>query len=226
MRKYTKEILISILQKYYKENGLIPNCRIIRELKISDRTFKQFFGSWNNALLEAGFTIKWVPPITVICLHCGKEFKKNVGDIKKYPNNFCSQSHAASYNNTHKTKGNRRSKLEIWLEKELTDLYPQLNIVYCDKETINSELDIYIPSLHLAFELNGIFHYEPIYGLKKLNQIQNNDNRKFAACLEKNISLCIIDSSKQERFTEKSSKQFLDIISNIINQILSPQDEI
>ncbi len=226
MKKYTKEKLISILQNYYKEKNIIPNSRTIRELKISSKTFQDFFGSWNKALLEAGFLINYFPPINVNCLNCKKEFKKRISQINKTPNNFCSRSCAATYNNTHKISGNKRSKLEIWLEKELTNLYPQLLILYCDKETINSELDIYIPLLHLAFELNGIFHYEPIYGQTKLQQIQNNDDRKFQACLEKNISLCIIDSSKQKRFTEKSSQQFLDIISNIIDQTLSPQDGI
>jgi len=43
-------------------------------------------------------------------------------------------------------------------------LYPDLVIHFNKKDAINSELDIYIPSLKLAFELNGIFHYEPIFG--------------------------------------------------------------
>lgn len=50
-----------------------------------------------------------------------------------------------------------------------------------------------------------------------LDRIQNNDSRKFQACLERNIELCIIDSSKQMRFTEKSSQQYLNIITDVIN---------
>jgi hypothetical protein len=84
-----------------------------------------------------------------------------------------------------------------------------------------SELDIYIPSLKLAFELNGIFHYEPIFGNEKLNKIQKNDNNKFLKCQEKNISLCIIDTSSQKYFKEQTSKKILDIIINIINQHLA-----
>ena len=88
------------------------------------------------------------------------------------------------------------------------------------KDTIKSELDIFIPALKFAFELNGIFHYEPIYGQDKLKSIINNDDRKFQACLEHNIELCIIDSSKQKRFTEQLSKQYLNIICDIINKKL------
>jgi len=70
--------------------------------------------------------------------------------------------------------------------------------------------------LKLAFELNGIFHYEPIYGPKKLSSIQNNDHRKFQACAEAGISLCIIDTSGQTYFKESTSQKYLDIIISIV----------
>ena len=89
--------------------------------------------------------------------------------------------------------------------------------MFNDKQTINSELDIYIPSLKLAFELNGIYHYEPIHGQHKFNQIQNNDNRKFQACLENNIELCIIDSSGLKYNKPEKFKKYFDIIKAIIN---------
>lgn len=156
--------------------------------------------------------------IQVTCINCKKEFEKQISKIKKSPNHFCSKSCSATFHNTHKTKGTRRSKLEVYLEKQLTLLYPGLHIDYNKTEAINSELDIYIPSLKLAFELNGIFHYEPIYGQKKLNQTQNNDQRKFQACIEKNISLCIIDVSGLSYFKPDKANKFLSIITEIINQ--------
>jgi len=157
----------------------------------------------------------------VICKQCNSIFSKTNKQIIKYPNHFCSRSCAAIYNNTHKTKGNRKSKLEIWLETQLSTLYPNLEFIFNGKEIINSELDIYLPSLQLAFELNGIFHYEPIYGPEKLASIKNNDNRKFQACLEKNIELVIIDSSGQKYFKPSSSKKYLQIIKEIIDSKLS-----
>src|ERR1700733_11282320 len=81
----------------------------------------------------------------VICLQCAKEFLKLPNQIKKFPNHFCSHSCAATYNNTHKTTGTRRSKLEVWLEEQLKTSYPNLDIHFSRKDTINSELDIYIP---------------------------------------------------------------------------------
>ncbi len=147
------------------------------------------------------------------CKNCSKDFSVR----EKCKKMFCSQSCSATYNNTHKTHGNRRSKLEMWLEQQLTKLYPEIKIHYNKKDAINSELDIYIPSLKIAFELNGIYHYEPIHGIQLLEKIQNNDNRKFQACLERDIELCIIDSSNMYHFNEKKAKQYLKIIQDIVS---------
>lgn len=154
----------------------------------------------------------------VNCINCTTNFEKTTTEINRNPNNFCSRSCAATYNNKNKTHGTRRSKLEIYLEEQLTLLFPDLHIDYNQKSAIQSELDIYIPSLRLAFELNGIFHYEPIYGADKLNQIQNNDISKSKACFDNAIDLCTIDSSGLKYFKPINAQKYLDIIVNIINQ--------
>jgi len=158
--------------------------------------------------------------ITCVCDNCGKTINKTPSQIKKSKSgkHFCSRSCAATYNNVHKKHGTRKSKLEVWLESRLTETYPNLEIHFNRKDAINSELDIYIPSLKLAFELNGIYHYEPIYGDDKLEQIQNNDNRKFQACLEQGIELCIIDTSQQKYFKERTSQKYFEIIRSLINE--------
>ncbi len=157
------------------------------------------------------------------CDNCNIEFYKLPNQIKKSKNHFCGRSCASVYRNKNKSHGNRRSKLEAWLEKQLIILYPNLEIHFNQKTAINSELDIYIPSLNLAFELNGIFHYEPIYGTDKLQQIQDNDISKSKACHEAKIDLCTIDTSGQKYFKESTSKKYLDIINNIIKERLLTQ---
>jgi hypothetical protein len=152
----------------------------------------------------------------VICKNCSKNFIKKECQIKKSNNNFCSRSCSVTYKNLNKNYGNKRSKLEDFLEKELIISFPSLQFLFNDKTTINSELDIYIPSLKLAFELNGIFHYEPIFGPEKLNQIQNNDKRKFQACLEHEIELVLIDVSSMKHFKPKNAIKFYNIIIDII----------
>jgi hypothetical protein len=155
--------------------------------------------------------------IEVSCKQCGKSFLKRTKQLKKSPNSFCSCSCAATFNNSHKKYGYRRSKLEKFLEEKLVVLYPSLEFHFNRKDAINSELDIFIPSLSLAFELNGIFHYEPIYGNDQLQSIQNNDKRKFQACLERKIELCIIDTSSLSYFKPANAQKYLDIVCNIVN---------
>ena len=155
--------------------------------------------------------------VECICPQCNVLFVRELNQRKKVKLSFCTQSCSAKYNNAHKTHGTRRSKLEKYIELQLIMLFPNLEIHFNRKDTLNSELDIYIPSLKLAFELNGIFHYEPIFGSDKLSQIQNNDNRKFQACLEKQIELCIIDTSHMKYFKEKIANKYLNIVCSIIN---------
>jgi hypothetical protein len=161
---------------------------------------------------------KQIKNILIKCTNCGKEKNKRKNQYLKTKNHFCSRSCAATYNNTHKQTGTKISKLEIWLQEQLSIQYPNLEIHYNRKDAINSELDIYIPSLKLAFELNGIFHYEPIYGAEKLQQIQNNDDRKFQACLEKGIELVIVDVSWINYWKLEKGLKILNIINKILTQ--------
>jgi len=155
------------------------------------------------------------------CEQCRKLSSKLKSAYKRTKHHFCSKSCSATYHNQRKQTGTRRSKFEVWVEKQLVSLYPNLEFHFNKKDTIQSELDIYIPSLKLAFEINGVFHYEPIFGQDKLDKIQKNEKGKFAACIEKNISLCIIDVSTLSYFKPKKAQKFLDIITNIIDQAIS-----
>lgn len=156
---------------------------------------------------------------TVTCLNCNKEFLKKEAELKRSLNSFCSNSCSALHQ--HKTSsrhGHRRSKLEIWTENHLKTLYPDLNIVFNNRTAIGLELDVYIPSLKLAIEINGIIHYKPIHGVSILEKVQNRDLSKIARCKEKDINLYIIDTQDHFYPTLKNSQKYLNIITNLIEE--------
>jgi hypothetical protein len=172
-----------------------------------------------NVALNKGKIVK--------CKVCDLSFYRKNSLIKrsKTGNQFCSNSCAAKYNNEHfvrKSCGCRRSKLEKYLEEKLKKTFPTLEIRFNQRKDINSELDIYIPSLRLAFELNGIFHYKPIFGKDKLVSTVKNDKKKVKSCLENSIKLVVIDISDQKHFNDRTSEKYLEIIlRNVENSNLN-----
>lgn len=150
----------------------------------------------------------------VTCNDCGKEFSKKIRDAKLANGiNFCGKI-CANKNLKH-NKG--VSKVEIYIQSKLLEIYPYLDFDFNMRNTIGSQLDIFIFSLKLAFELNGPLHYEPIYGQEKLDYIQNNDNRKFQACLENGIEFVTINISQIKYVKPDRIDPYLQMIVEIIN---------
>lgn len=159
--------------------------------------------------------------IALQCSNCQKDIYRTKSQYLRFENHFCSSSCSASFNNRNKTFGITRSKLEIYLEEQLRNLYPNLSIICNSKKEIGSELDFYFPDLMLAIELNGIVHYEPIYGASKLDKIKNNDHMKFLNCHNKGIELAVIDTSSCGHLTANSKDKYLKIVINLIEPILN-----
>lgn len=221
---YTKDILIDLMKRYVSIHKYLPNSNDLIDKLPSRGIYIKHFGSWNNAITSAGLTPKniIVGYVDHTCNQCTKIFKRYDSHTKhkrrKSNRYFCSSSCAATYNNTHKTTGYRRSKLELYIEQQLIKDYPQLCVVCNDKITIGSELDIYVPSLRLAFELNGIFHYEPIYSDAQFTRTQNNDKQKIVNCYNLGIELCIIDTSGLKYFKPANADKYYQIVKCIINK--------
>jgi hypothetical protein len=79
-----------------------------------------------------------------------------------------------------------------------------------------------MPQLKIGIELNGIIHYEPIYGEDTLIRIQKNDKRKMITCFELGIELIVINMgrkglSKSQR--EEIYKEIYSIIDKNKNRI-------
>lgn len=214
---------LEILNKY-KAKDLVPlNCFNCKQLYHKDRTYVKreslyYKSNLNFCSLKCHGLFR-VTSITIPCKSCGEMTKKAPSDRKRTKNVFCNNSCAASYNNKHKKYGTRRSKLEKYLENQLKQLYPNLQIITNNKEAINSELDFYFPQLKFAIELNGPTHYEPIYGNEKFEKIIQNDKQKIIKCYEQGIELLVIDVSKVSYLTEERKKYYLNLFKTYIENI-------
>lgn len=165
--------------------------------------------------------------VSLPCGTCGKQCVKTQKELKhsKSGKLFCNRSCSITFHNKNKKTGTRISKLEKYISENIVNFY-SFEFHFNRKDTIGSELDIYIPSLRLAIELNGIFHYKPIYGVKKFEQIQLNDKNKIDSCKEKQISLHIIDISSINKFTIKEGRKYLFIIKEIIDSFSKDKESI
>lgn len=135
---------------------------------------------------------------------------------------FCGKSCSATFNNKNKKIGVRRSKLEKYIENILSKKFNETQILFNSKKIIGSELDIYFPKLKIAFEINGPFHYRPIYGEEKFQRIVKMDQQKKLLCEQNGIDLFIIDAQYQLQFTEESSKIYIEeIISRVDERLKS-----
>ena len=222
----TKEFIIEYLRTHAQKTGQNPNSNdFVRKGHVHPfcaATVRNRFGSWADAVREAGFEPRFHQPLLTVCINCSTTFNKMFCEIKRTPNgrHFCSNSCAATYNNAHKTIGTRRSQLEQWLEARLGHLY-DFEIIYNKPHpAVGFELDIRVSSLDLAFEINGIHHYEPIYGDAKLNRIQTIDQLKVTRCNVAGLTLVVIDTRAQKHFSEATSWIYLTQICNEIDKLM------
>lgn len=163
--------------------------------------------------------------ITLICEWCQKSFSRHLSlykksNVKLNKKCFCSQSCVASWQSKNTKGKSLRSKLEIWIEAELKKRFSSLNIIFNERKAVNGELDIYIPSLNLAIEINGIYHYEPIYGDFNLSIRQSKDRIKKEDCLMKHIDLFVVDARQFSKLNGKIEKEVLHQISKKISENL------
>lgn len=150
------------------------------------------------------------------CQKCNVEYRAETPKSK-----FCSRSCRSLslklHTYAHNKSGLSRSKIEKYVEDKLLIDFSDLNIIFNDKDTIGSELDIYIPDLRMAFELNGVFHYIPIYGQNTLEKIQNRDKNKNIICEKFGIELITINLGNCN-FNKTYAKYIYEQIFKLIEQ--------
>lgn len=151
------------------------------------------------------------------CKWCSKIILKTPAEKRKAKANlFCSKSCAAKYNNRHKKTGTRRSKLEIYLEQQLREGFPDLQLLCNTRKLLGIELDFYFPQLKFAVEINGFLHFKAIYGAEKLKRIQEIDREKAEKCEQKEIDLYINDVSNDFHLTKELKEKHWQTIKELV----------
>lgn len=145
------------------------------------------------------------------CEECKIEILKQKSKITKNKYNFCSKSCSAKFQNKNKTLGKlNKSKAEGYLSNLIRNDFENLSVKENVRDILPSslEIDIYIPQIHFAIEINGPLHFLPIYGIEKLSKIQNKDAQKKREAAEAKCKLLIINISRIKYW--KETKEYLD----------------
>lgn len=110
------------------------------------------------------------------------------------------------------------SKLEKFLfNKLLQDGYK--TEFHKEQTLLNTKLqiDIFLPSLDVAIEVDGPSHYEPVWGEDVLKRNQSYDKKKTGLILGKGLVLIRVKQMKD--FSPSRGAVLYDQIKNILNQI-------
>lgn len=141
-----------------------------------------------------------------LCKQCNQPIPY---EVKTY-NDFCSHRCSALFNKSHLNFSVTRNKAEIYLEFLIRNKFPNLTIDTNNRQLLNTkyEIDILLPTVKLAIELNGPIHYIPYHGDQILKHIQNKDLQKSVELQKLQYTFLVLDISKYQNF--KKTVPFLD----------------
>lgn len=81
---------------------------------------------------------------------------------------------------------------ELFPGREIIEEYRPSSLSFNPRSKADVELDIYIPSVRLAFEYQGAQHYGDVFSYGQRQQGKERDPEKTAACLKEGITLISI----------------------------------
>lgn len=151
------------------------------------------------------------PPMQVNCLKCGKEFYKLQSEIKNHPNNFCSRSCSASFNNALYPK---KKKMKIrFCEKCKKEISTRRK--YCHECDSKSKLEIDNRTLG---EYREKRRYQAHSQIREKSRSVYNKSGKPKCCVycgyDKHFDVCHIKSI--ESFDLETPVSIINDISNLI----------
>jgi hypothetical protein len=157
------------------------------------------------------------PRVVFICPVCQKELMitKNEFKTKKYCSRVCRNKIINKKNN------GQRSIAEVFLEKKLKETFPLLTIEFNNRTLLNGlELDVYIPSINMAIEWNGIYHYKKIRDNDLFDKTKEKDTRKLLECRELGVYLYVVkDLTSNKKFIEEETEKIINLVKIKITKI-------
>ncbi len=221
-KKYTDEELLKQITDFYIKNNKIPIMTDLPNGKTITKRFKGFSNALNVAFRELLPTVKFTRRrgriIEINCKNCQKTFsiKEHLTKGKnRYCSIPCSRVGSIKTRNQNFKGFKHRSKFELECEKRLSILYPEMEINYNRQGIIDYELDIYIPSLNLAIEINGACHYIKIAKKFNLERKQAIDREKIELCKKAYVDLYVLNTSKMQ--FPKDNDIYFNMIKNFID---------
>jgi len=163
------------------------------------------------------------PLIDCKCGNCNNVIKRRLSDISKSKMKkvFCSKSCRMTVFNLEikELYGSSRSEPEKVLCEIISNNHTGIRILTNKKNVLSCryELDIYIPDKKIAIEINGITHYQPIYGEEKLLLIKERDRIKKEECEKLGITLLVFDISSL-----KSQNIYKEYMQNLYEEHIRP----
>ena len=111
--------------------------------------------------------------ITIVCNTCGNSFTKIACDHLTSPHGGCTKCFSQT------------SKFEEDVKSYIKTLCKDEEIIFNDRTILDGlEIDIYIPSLHIGFECNGLFWHSEYMGKNKFYHLHKTETAK-----KKNVDL-------------------------------------
>ena len=111
--------------------------------------------------------------------------------------------------------GNRSNAEELIISL-LRFHFKRLQITRNDKSILGrQEIDIYLPEYKIGIEVDGVFHYKPVYGQETFERIQRADKKKDDALAKLGITLFRI------RLPEVSNKTY-EFLKEQVTKELAP----
>lgn len=159
--------------------------------------------------------------ITMPCKICGKTVTRLLSEHRKSKsgNIFCSPECGTIWSNYMGKKFHTRSALEVAVEEQLHQDFPDLEVICGSNSAIGAELDIYFPSKKIAIEIHGAYHYYPVRGdWAKFMKTLRNDARKLRMAKDAGVKLYVLNASKLRGKRAFSSyyKQIADLVRKAI----------